>query len=107
AIEAGGNAYKGTPIPFDHKWLSVDDQTGGGNRARSLRGLMARSSTLNGQPLPLYLHRYGRTWGSSTMLFDLSGSSVSNSYSAGDVVEGELEFVMPPQRVADYWGGDP
>ena len=54
------------------------------------------SSTLNGSSLPLYLHRYGID---STMLFDLSGSSVNDSYSAGDVVKGEVEFILPPQHV--------
>jgi hypothetical protein len=40
------------------------------------------------------------------MLFDLSSDSVNRSYSAGDVVEGEVEFIMPPQHVTNYWGGD-
>ncbi len=105
-MEAGGNTYKGSPIAFDGKWLSIDDTAGGGNPAKALRGLMSLSSTLNGNPLPLYLHKYGRTWGSSTMLFDLAGASVNDSYTAGDVVEGELEFVMPPQHRDNYWGGD-
>lgn len=105
-IDAGGNTYKGSPIPFDGKWLSIDDTTGGGKDAKALRGLMSLSSNLNGTPLPTYLHTYGRTWGSSTMLFDLAGSTVRDSYNAGDVVTGELAFVMPPQHRDNYWGGD-
>ncbi len=106
AINAGGNSYKDSPIAFDGKWLSIDDTTGGGKPAKALRGLMSLSSTLNETPLPVYLHTYGRTWGSSTMLFDLAGAAVTDSYNAGDVVTGELEFVMPPQHRDNYWGGD-
>ena len=40
------------------------------------------------------------------MLFDFSSDSITRSYSAGDVVEGEYEFIMPPQHVTNYWGGD-
>ena len=40
------------------------------------------------------------------MLFDLSSDSVNRSYTAGDVVEGEVEFILPPQHVTNYWGGD-
>ncbi len=105
-IEAGGNVYKGSPIPFDGKWLSIVDITGGKDSARALRGMIPLSATLNGSPLPLHIHKYGRTWGASTMLFDLSSASVTRSYSAGDVVEGEVEFIMPPQHVDNYWGGD-
>lgn len=107
AINAGGNTYKGAPISFDGKWLSIDDTIGGGHPAKAMRGLIPVSSTLNGSSLPLYLHTYGRTWGSSTMLFDLAGASVNNSYSAGDEVAGELELVLPPQHVDNYWGSDP
>ena len=41
------------------------------------------------------------------MLFDLSSDSVNRSYNTGDVVEGEIEFIMPPRHVTNYWGGDP
>jgi hypothetical protein len=105
-IEPGGNTYKGSPISFAGKWLSIADLTGGSETARALRGIIPLSSTLNGSAFPLYLHKYGRTWGASTMLFDISADSVTRSYSAGDVVEGALEFVLPPQRVNNYWGGD-
>ena len=40
------------------------------------------------------------------MMFDLSSESVRRSYQAGDVVAGELEFVLPPKTVDDYWGRD-
>lgn len=105
-IEAGGNVYKGSPISFDNKWLSIDDVTGGNEAALAMRGIIPLSSTLNGGAFPLYIHKYGRTWGFTTMLFDLSSDSVNRSYSAGDVVEGEIEFIMPPQHVTNYWGGD-
>jgi len=105
-IEPGGNEYKGSPIPFDGQWLSVDDTTAGSQTALSMRGIIPLSSTLNGNPLPLHIHKYGRSWGAATMLFDLSADSVTRSYAAGDVVEGEVEFIMPPQHVDHYWGGD-
>ncbi len=105
-IEEGGNVYKGSPIPFDGKWLSIDDDTSDGEPARALRGIIPLSSTLNGSPLPLHIHKYGRSWGRPNMMFDLSSDSVNRSYSAGDVVEGEVEFIMPPQHVDNYWGED-
>jgi len=52
------------------------------------------------------MHTYGRTWGSDKMTFDLSASSVSRSYSAGDVVEGKLGFVLIPNSRSAYWGKD-
>lgn len=109
-IEAGGNVYKGSPISFDGKWLSIDDtwtSANGGNPVWVMRGIIPLSSTLNGSAFPLYMHKYGRTWGDgNTMLFDFSSDSVSRSYSAGDVVEGEYELILPPQHVDNYWGGD-
>lgn len=102
--DAGGDVYRGAPIAFDDKWLSIDDTLGAVEyEAQALRGIIPLSSTLNGSSLPLYLHRYGK---SSTMLFDLSGSSVTSSYSAGDVVTGEVEFILPPQHLSNYWGSD-
>jgi hypothetical protein len=106
AIDAGGNTYKGSPIAFDGKWLSIDDFKGGKNPAKALRGIIPLSSILNGSPFPLYLHKYGRSWGTPTMLFDMSSDSVNRSYSAGDVVEGRMAFILPPQHVTNYWGGD-
>ena len=107
---AGGNTYKGDPISMDGKWLSIDDLSGnsGGTAAQALRGLIPLSSTLNGANLPLHLHKYGRAWGSRTpsMLFDFSADLVGRSYYAGDVVAGEIQFILPPQHVDNYWGSD-
>jgi hypothetical protein len=104
--EPGGNRYKGTAIPFDGRWLAIDDATSSDGRTRARRGLVSLVSTLNGRAFPLYLHTYGRSWGAPRMLFDLSSESVRRSYRAGDVVGGELEFILPPKRVGDYWGED-
>lgn len=104
--DPGGNRYKGQPIRVDGLWLAVDDTQGGDDPARALRGLIPRRITLNGNPSELYLHRYGRTWGADTMLFDFGLSTPTNSVPAGTVAEGECELVMPPQRLANYWGGD-
>jgi hypothetical protein len=101
----GGNAYNGS-FNFDDRWLSIDDLTGLGATAKSRRGIIARDMTLNGSSLTPYMHTWGNTWGSTTMLFDLSADSVSKSYSAGDVVEGGVEYIMPPISSGDYWGGD-
>lgn len=104
---AGGNTYKGDPISMDGKWLSIDDISGEhGHAALALRGLIPLSSTLNGNSFPLYLHKYGRTWGVSSMLFEFSADSLGRSYSAGDVVAGEIEFILPPQHRDNYWGSD-
>lgn len=107
AIDAGGDTYKGSAIAMDGKWLSVDDETAnsGNEIARALRGMIPLASTLNGSPLPIYMHKYGVDYGND-MLFDFSAASVMSSYSAGDVVEGEIEFVMPPQHIDNYWGSD-
>lgn len=95
---------------MDGKWLSIDDSFGnsGAVTALALRGLIPLSSTLNGTSLPLHLHKYGRSWGSRapSILFDFSADSVSRSYSAGDVVAGEIQFILPPQHVDNYWGSD-
>jgi hypothetical protein len=101
----GGNAYKGKPIPFSNQWLAIDDESLDGT-TKARRGIVSLTSTLNGNALPLHLHRYGRSWGAPRMLFDMSSESVSRSYAAGDVVTGELEFVLPPKTVDDYWGSD-
>ncbi|MGB0416820.1 MAG: hypothetical protein ACPGKS_08230, partial [Coraliomargarita sp.] len=104
---AGGNSYKGDSILMDGKWLSIDDISGQySNAAQALRGLIPLRSTLNGDAFPLYVHTYGRTYTSSTVLFDFSSDSVNRSYSAGDVVAGEIEFIMPPQHRDNYWGSD-
>jgi len=104
---AGGNSYKGDSILMDGKWLSIDDTSGqSSNAAQALRGLIPLSSTLNGNAFPLHVHKYGRTYTSSTVLFDFSSDAVNRSYSAGDVVAGEIEFIMPPQHRDHYWGSD-
>ena len=107
-MDGGGNQYKGAALAMDGKWLSIDDVTGDedARTARALRGMIPLSSTLNGEAFPLYLHRYGRSYGDHTMLFDLSSDSISRSYSVGDVVAGEIEFILPPQHIHHYWGED-
>jgi len=102
--QPGLKGYVGPPIPFDHSWLAIDDTTCNDGATKARRGILSLASTLNGEPFPCYLHVYspkGSRW-----LFDLSSDSVSRSYAAGDVVEGELEFVLPPKSVDDYWGTD-
>ena len=107
---AGGNTYKGDSISMDDKWLSIDDlsSSSGSYAAQALRGLIPLSSTLNGADLPLHLHKYGRKWGGrpATVLLEFSADSVVRSYSAGDVVAGEIQFILPPQHVDNYWGSD-
>lgn len=104
----GGNKYKGDPVAMDGKWLSIEDETGnsGGTPAHALRGLIPLSSTFNGENFPLHVHNYGRTWGGNNALFDFSSDSVTRSYSAGDVIAGEIEFIMPPRDRNSYWGSD-
>lgn len=104
----GGNKYKGDPVAMNGKWLSIEDETGnsGGTPAHALRGLIPLSSTLNGENFPLHVHNYGRTWGGNNALFDFSSDSVRRSYSAGDVIAGEIEFIMPPKHRDSYWGSD-
>lgn len=104
--DPGGNVYKGTTIPFDHQWLAIDDETSSDGTTKARRGILSLSSTLNGRAFPLYLHTYGRSWGDPRMLIDMSSDCVRRSYEAGDVVEGELEFILPPKTVDDYWGND-
>jgi hypothetical protein len=101
--------YGDTPIPFNDAWLSVDDATcndGESSVANGRRGLLNLQSTLNGNPFPVFIHPFGLGRSGARMNFDLSAESVSRSYSAGDVVEGELEFVMPAKSTEVYWGTD-
>ncbi|MDF7808118.1 sulfatase [Pontiellaceae bacterium B12219] len=105
-IDPGGNTYKGTPVQFNNQWLSIDDVMSFDKVSRSRRGIINLSSTLNGNSFPLYMHTYGRSWGGDRMMFDFSADSVERSYSAGDVVEGEFEFIMPPTAASEYWGND-
>ncbi|MEM7114585.1 MAG: hypothetical protein AAF614_19265 [Chloroflexota bacterium] len=102
----GGNTYHNSYL-FNNRWFLIDDtSTNDGNGPSSNRVLIWRKSTLNGETMPTYLHTYGRTWGSSRTLFDVSGASVTQSYAAGDVIEGEIEFALPPESTSDYWGSD-
>ncbi len=104
----GGNVYKPGKFLFGDRWLLIDDETAGGGDgvAKANRGLIGRGAKLNGEDFDVYLHRYGRTWGSERQLFDLSSESVTRSYDAGDVVEGEVACYMIPESSNDYWGGD-
>lgn len=102
----GGNAYKGPGLPFGDQWLAIDDESSSDGRTRARRGIVSLASTLNGKTLPLYLHTYGRSWGEPRMFFDISAESVNRSYAAGDVVAGELAFILPPKTIDDYWGSD-
>jgi hypothetical protein len=96
--------YAGSPIRFEDSWLVIDDTTCNDGPARARRGLISLASTLNGEPFASFVHRYSPREDRS--LFDISSDSVNRSYSAGDVVEGELEFVLPPKSAEDYWGAD-
>ena len=105
--DPGGNSYKEPSLPFSSGWIAINDlTTSTGHPPNGYRGLIAMSSTLNGQPLETRLHPYGRTWGQSTTIFDLSSESVRRSYAAGDVVEGKLAFILPAKSPAVYWGED-
>jgi len=104
--DPGGNAYRGEPIAFSGQWLAIDDEACSDGRTKGRRGIVSIASTLNGHDLPLYLHSYGRSWGDPKMFFDMSAASVQRSYAAGDVVTGELEFILPPKTMGDYWGHD-
>ncbi|MDF7809545.1 hypothetical protein P4E94_19060 [Pontiellaceae bacterium B12219] len=105
AASPGGDVYKETML-FSSRWLSIEDtETSDGNTTMANRGLLHLSSTLNGSPLNTYIHACGIDW-HDMMLFDFSAQSVSSSYSAGDVVEGEIEFILPAKNKANYWGDD-
>ncbi len=104
--DPGGNRYKGTAIPFSSQWLTIGDVASSDGNTKARRGIVSMTSTLNGNDLPLYLHTFGRSWGQPRMFFDMSSESVQRSYAAGDVVTGELEFILPPKTLDDYWGTD-
>ncbi len=107
AADPDGNQYKGDPVLFTDNWLATNDTTAWRNPDNyAFRGFLGLSSSLNGEPFDLYMHPYGLGGSSPRQLFDLSSNSVSRSYTAGDVVEGELEFIMPAKNAASYWGGD-
>ena len=105
--DPGGNVYKGTPFDFTSRFVAIEDTWAQGDVVPFVnRGLIHRSSTLNGNPFNVFFHPYGRTWGSDRMLFDLSSDNVQRSYVAGDVVEGEIGFVLTPKSAEGYWGND-
>ncbi|VGO18395.1 hypothetical protein [Pontiella sulfatireligans] len=104
----GTSGYTGTTVPFENRWLAIDDTTSSDRKrktAKTRRGLLSIGSKLNDKPFPAYLHLHG-VKGTGSATFDLSSDSVSRSYSAGDVVEGELEFILPPKTPDVYWGTD-
>jgi len=107
-LATGLTGYAGAAIPFDNAWLAIDDTISnehGPVETKARRGLLSMTSTLNGRPFPCFLHLHGAN-GRGSATFDLSSESVSRSYSAGDIVAGELEFIMPPKTPDVYWGGD-
>jgi hypothetical protein len=103
----GSNVY-GLSYLFNNLWVSPDDNTAnsGSTTAAARRGLLWKSSTVNDVESDVYLHAYGRTWGNATTLFEISGSSTNQSYTAGTVIKGELEFIMPAKTSSQYWGYD-
>ncbi len=107
-LESGLNGYAGASIPFEDRWLTIDDTLSNDRETfetKARRGLLSMESKLNDKPFPAYLHLHGAK-GTGSATFDLSSDSVSRSYSAGDVVEGELEFILPPKTPDVYWGAD-
>jgi hypothetical protein len=107
-LDPGLNGYAGTSVPFENRWLAIDDTISNERETfetKARRGLLSMESKLNDKPFPAYLHLHG-VKGTRRATFDLSSDSVSRSYSAGDVVEGELEFIMPPKTPDVYWGAD-
>jgi hypothetical protein len=96
--------YFGTPFAFNQRWVAMDDTRVERGQIKANRGILSLSSELNGEPLASSLHLYSPK-GRHT-LFDLSADRRDRSYSADDIVSGELEFIMPPKRAANYWGAD-
>ncbi|MFK7824567.1 MAG: hypothetical protein AB8G05_10440 [Oligoflexales bacterium] len=101
----GGNLYT-QKFPFKNQWISINDLISGKNNANSNRGIIWRNSQMNGLDYKLYAHVYGRAWGRDTSLFDISGQSTSQEYYAGNVIEGEIEYIMPAKSNNYYWGND-
>lgn len=106
---AGLEGYGVAPIPFNDTWLVTDDTACNDREVadvRGRRGMLHMDSTLNGKPFPLFIHPFGRTRGGERINLDLSAESVKRSYKAGDEVRGELEFILPANDAAVYWGDD-
>jgi len=92
---------------FNNRWLSINDLDAIPGSAKANRGIIQRYSKLNGEVLPVYMHKTRSDWGSSSsMLFNLSTQNMAQSYDSGDVVEGEYEFVLTPKNSELYWGPD-
>ena len=104
--EDGLQGYAESPIPFDQSWLTFDDTTSGNDIARARRGVLHMNSSLNGQPFSLNLHPYYKPRGGNDLFLGVGPDSIQRSYSAGDIVRGELEIVLPPKSVDVYWGAD-
>ena len=101
----GGNLYT-AKFPFNNQWIAIEDLITGKDTTKSNRGIIWRKSKLNGLDFDLYAHVYGRTWGRDTSLFDISGESTNQAYYAGNVIEGEIEYIMPAKSKKYYWGSD-
>jgi hypothetical protein len=102
--EPGQIGYQDVKIPFEDSWLAIDDLSTTQGITKARRGILSLTSTLNGWAFPAFLHLYSSKGKSA--LFDLSSESVARSYKKGDVVKGELEFILPPKNRTVYWGDD-
>ncbi len=106
-VITGGNSYEDGPILMTDRWLAIDDDIAlDGTPTKANRGLYMTESKLNGNNFDTYVHPYQRTWGSSRLLYDFAGSAVDQSYSAGDIIEGGVVYIMPPKTASNYWGYD-
>ena len=105
--DAGVTGYNGK-IAFNNAWLSIEDSHGdnGNTLAKTSRGFIIKSLRLNGANFNVFLHKYRSRWGNKQTIFDLSSSDVSRSYKAGDVIEGDIELVLPAKNTDSYWGSD-
>jgi hypothetical protein len=103
--KSGSKGYD-EAIPFKDSWLAIEDtaHSSGAIDAYANRGILSLSAKLRGFTLPLSLYPYSAN--GRSVSFDLAAKSVGQSYRRRDVVEGELEFIMPPKTAEVYWGGD-
>ena len=97
--------YYGAPFQLNDRWLNIDHTTDN-DSVYANRGVILTKSTLNGNALDTYVHPYKRTWGSSELLYDITGETTTGSYEAGDVIEGEVAFILSPKNSDSYWGTD-
>jgi len=105
--DAGVTGYNGK-IAFNDAWLSIEDSHGdnGNTPAKANRGFIVKNTLLNGADFDVFLHKYRSSWGNKQTLFDLSSADISRSYKAGDVIEGDLELLLPAKSTNSYWGSD-